>query len=41
VAEQRIQTRLDASLTSDVVGYSRLMETDDEAMLALIEMLRA
>ena len=30
MAEQRVQRRLAANLAVDVVGYSRLMESDEE-----------
>ena len=30
MAEERVKRRLSAILTADVVGYSRLMEADEE-----------
>jgi adenylate cyclase len=40
MAEERIQRRLAAILAADVVGYSRLMEADEEGTLARMKMLR-
>src|SRR6202161_2743204 len=37
MAEQRIERRLAAILASDVVGYSRLMETDEAGTLAALK----
>ena len=41
MAEERIQRRLAAILAADVVGYSRLMEADEEGTLARMKSLRA
>jgi adenylate cyclase len=38
--EQRLQRRLAAILASDVVGYSRLMQTDEAGTLARLKKLR-
>ncbi len=40
MAEERIQRRLAAILAADVVGYSRLMEADEEGTLARLKALR-
>jgi adenylate cyclase len=40
VAEERVQRRLAAILAADVVGYSRLMEADEEGTLARMKTLR-
>ena len=40
MAEERVQRKLAAILAADVVGYSRLMETDEEGTLARMKMLR-
>jgi adenylate cyclase len=40
VAEQRVQRRLAAILAADVVGFSRLMETDEADTLARLQALR-
>ena len=34
MSEGRVERRLSAILAADVVGYSRLMETDEEGTLA-------
>jgi class 3 adenylate cyclase len=39
--EERVQRRLAAILAADVVGYSRLMQADEEGMLARLKTLRA
>ncbi len=36
MAEDRVQRRLAAILAADVVGYSRLMEADEEATVATL-----
>ena len=36
MSEQRVQKRLAAILTADVVGYSRLMGEDEEGTLATL-----
>ena len=36
MAEERVQRRLAAILVADVVGYSRLMEADEEGTLAAL-----
>jgi TolB-like protein len=41
LAEERVQRRLAAILAADVVGYSRLMESDEAGTLARLQMLRA
>lgn len=41
MAEERVQRRLAAILAADVVGYSRMMEADEEGMLAQMKKLRA
>ena len=41
MAEERVQRRLAAILAADVVGYSRLMEADEEGTLARMKKLRA
>ena len=41
MAEGRQQRRLAAILAADVVGYSRLMETDEAGTLAQLKLLRA
>jgi TolB-like protein len=40
MAEERVQRRLAAILAADVVGYSRLMGTDEEGTLARLKTLR-
>jgi len=40
LAEQRVQRRLAAILAADVVGYSRLMEQDEAATLAVLKVRR-
>ena len=40
MAEERVQRRLAAILAADVVGYSRLMEADEEGTLARMKILR-
>ena len=40
MAEERTQRRLAAILAADVVGYSRLMETDEVGTLAALRALR-
>jgi adenylate cyclase len=40
VAEDRVQRKLAAILAADVVGYSRLMEADEEGTLARLKTLR-
>ena len=40
MAEGRAQRRLAAILAADVVGYSRLMETDETGTLARLKTLR-
>jgi len=40
MAEERVQRRLAAILAADVVGYSRLMEDDEEGTLARLKALR-
>jgi adenylate cyclase len=40
MAEERVQRRLAAILAADVVGYSRLMEADEEGTLARMKSLR-
>ena len=40
MAEERVQRRLAAILAADVVGYSRLMEADEEGTLARMKKLR-
>ncbi len=39
MAEERVQRRLAAILAADVVGYSRLMEADEEDTLARFKAL--
>jgi hypothetical protein len=41
MAVARIERRLAAILAADIVGYSRLVEQDEAAMLAAIKALRA
>ena len=41
MAEERVQRRLAAILTADVVGYSRLIRADEEGTLAALKTLRA
>ncbi|NND49201.1 MAG: adenylate/guanylate cyclase domain-containing protein, partial [Rhizobiales bacterium] len=41
MAEQRVQRRLAAIMAADVVGYSRLIETDEEGMRARLRGLSA
>jgi TolB-like protein len=41
LAQERVQRRLAAILAADVVGYSRLMEVDEEGTLARMKELRA
>ena len=40
MAEERVQRRLAAILAADVVGYSRLMEADEEATLRTLKTYR-
>jgi len=40
MAEQRVQRRLAAILAADVVGYSRMMEADEEGTLTRLKALR-
>jgi len=40
MAEERVHRRLAAVLAADVVGYSRLMEADEEGTLARLKQLR-
>ncbi len=40
MAEERVQRRLAAILAADMVGYSRLMEADEEGTLARVKALR-
>ena len=40
MAQERVQRRLAAILATDVVGYSRLMEADEESTLARMKTLR-
>src|SRR5262245_17907635 len=40
MAQERLQRRLAAILAADVVGYSRLMETDEAGMLAALKARR-
>jgi len=40
MAEERVQRRLAAILAADVVGYSRLMETDEAGTLAMLKARR-
>ena len=40
MAEERVQRRLAAILAADVVGYSRLMEAEEESTLARMKKLR-
>ena len=40
MAEERVQRRLAAILAADVVGYSRLMEVDEEGTLAQLKVYR-
>lgn len=37
MTEERIQRRLAAVIAADVVGYSRLMETDEAGTLATLK----
>ena len=37
MAEERVQRRLAAILAADVVGYGRLMETDEVGTLAALK----
>jgi adenylate cyclase len=41
MAEERIQRRLAAILAAEVVGYSRLMEADEEGTRARLRSLQA
>jgi adenylate cyclase len=41
VAEERVQRRLAAILAADVVGYTRLMGTDEAGTLARLKTLRS
>ena len=41
MAEERVQRRLAAILAADIVGYSRLMGTDEVGTLASLKKLRA
>ena len=36
MAEERVQRRLAAILAADAVGYSRLMEADEEATVSML-----
>ena len=40
MTDERVQRRLAAILAADVVGYSRLMEADEEGTLARMKTLR-
>jgi adenylate cyclase len=40
MAEQHVERRLAAVLAADVVGYSRLMASDEEGTLARLNVLR-
>jgi adenylate cyclase len=40
MAEERLQRRLAAILSADVVGYSRLMGTDEAGTLARLKAMR-
>ena len=40
MAEERVQRRLAAILSADVVGYSRLMGTDETGTLARLKAMR-
>ena len=40
MAEERVQRRLAAILAADVVGYSRLIRSDEEGTLAALKALR-
>ncbi len=40
MADERVQRKLAAILAADVVGYSRLMEADEEGTLARVKALR-
>ena len=40
MTEQRLQRRLAAILSADVVGYSRLMEIDEAGTLVRLKLLR-
>jgi adenylate cyclase len=40
MAEERVQCRLAAILAVDVVGYSQLMEADDEGTVRLLNTCR-
>ena len=40
MADQRVQRRLAAILAADVVGYSPMMEPDEEGTLARMKALR-
>ena len=41
MAEDQVQRRLAAIVVADIVGYSRLMEADEEGTLAALKALRA
>ncbi len=41
MVEERVQRRLAAILATDVVGYSRLTEIDEEGTLARLKRIRA
>jgi adenylate cyclase len=41
VAAQDVKRRLAAIVVADIVGYSRLMEADEEGTLAALKALRA
>ncbi len=41
MAEERVQRRLAAIFTADVVGYSRLMGEDETGTLCALKELRA
>ncbi len=40
MAEERVQRRLAAIMTADVVGYSRLMREDETGTLSQLKVLR-
>jgi adenylate cyclase len=40
MTEGRVERRLAAILAADVVGYSRLMEADEEGTLAALKAIR-
>ncbi len=41
MAEDKVQRRLAAIVVADIVGYSRLMEADEEGTLAALKALRS